>query len=238
MNESNLTCVSGYWKIKNKHGNKFDNWFKNTLKINCPYIFFGNKESIELVKNFRCNLPTYYIELNIEEFTTYKYKDNMIVDKSHCPSIELNLIWNEKIFMIQRALQINPFSSDFFMWIDSGIPIYRHKMPPTTSFPNINKLNKLPTDKFIYSSSITSNFNNNEFKKGKYHLHHHIVGTSYVLHKSIVDRWVELYSEYLKLIDKNDIFTDQVILTLIYKDHKDFFYKYSDGYGTICKDLF
>ena len=23
-----LTCVSGYWKIKNKHGNKFDNWFK------------------------------------------------------------------------------------------------------------------------------------------------------------------------------------------------------------------
>ena len=25
--------------------------FKNTLKINCPYVFFGNKESIELVKN-------------------------------------------------------------------------------------------------------------------------------------------------------------------------------------------
>ena len=238
MDQSKLTCVSGYWKIKNKHGNKFDDWFKNTLKINCPYIFFGNKDSIELVKNYRCNLPTYYIELNIEEFTTYKYKDNMIVDKSHCPSIELNLIWNEKIFLIQRALQINPFSSDFFMWIDSGIPLYRHKMPPTTSFPNINKLNKLPTDKFIYSSSKKKNYNNNEFKKGKYHLNHYISGTSYVIHKSIVDRWVELYSEYLKLIDKNDIFTDQVILTLIYKDHKDFFYKHSDGYGTICKDLF
>ena len=22
-----MTCVSGYWQIKNKHGNKFDNWF-------------------------------------------------------------------------------------------------------------------------------------------------------------------------------------------------------------------
>ena len=109
-----LTCVTGYWKIKNKHGNKFDNWFKNTLKINCPYIFLGDKESIDLVKNYRGKLPTYYIELNIEEFTTYKYKDKMITDPKHCPSIELNLVWNEKIFMLQRALQINPFNSEFF----------------------------------------------------------------------------------------------------------------------------
>ena len=43
----------------------------------------------------------------------------MISNQTHCPSIELNLIWNEKIFMIQRALKINPFSSDFFMRIDA-----------------------------------------------------------------------------------------------------------------------
>jgi len=38
---------------------------------------------------------------DIPEFMTYKYKDNMITDSVHCPSIELNLISNEKIFMIQ-----------------------------------------------------------------------------------------------------------------------------------------
>ena len=37
----------------------------------------------------------------------------MVTNKSNCPSIELNLIWNEKIFMIQRSIAINPFSSDF-----------------------------------------------------------------------------------------------------------------------------
>ena len=42
-----LTCVSGYWKIKNKHDNKFENWFNNTLKFNCPYVFFSDKETIE-----------------------------------------------------------------------------------------------------------------------------------------------------------------------------------------------
>ena len=33
-----FTCVSGYWQIKNKHGNQFNDWFKNSLKINCPYV--------------------------------------------------------------------------------------------------------------------------------------------------------------------------------------------------------
>ena len=78
-------------------------------------MFFGDKESLELIKKYRGDLPTHYIELSIEEFTSYKYRDNMITDQLHCPSIELNLIWHEKLFMIQRALKINPFSSDFFI---------------------------------------------------------------------------------------------------------------------------
>lgn len=235
-NKYKFTCVSGYWKIKNKHGNKFNDWFSNTLKINCPYVFFGDKETIEFIKQYRNDLPTHYIELNIESFETYKYKDNMITNPVHCPSIELNLIWNEKIFMIQKASKINPFSSDFFMWIDAGICTYRDKIPPSIPFPNIDKLNKLPEDKFIYSSTHNLVYNNN-FKKGLYHIFHHVSGT-YILHKNIIDKCVELYSKYLKLIDKNDIWTDQVILTLMYKDNIDLFYKYCDGYGAICTNLY
>jgi hypothetical protein len=236
-NKSKLTCVSGYWKIKNKHGNRFDNWFKNTLKINCPYIFFGDRESIESVKKYRSKLPTYYIELNIEEFITYKYIDKMRIDSVHCPSQELNLIWNEKIFMLQRALQINPFSSDFFCWIDAGICIYRDKNPPTSPFPNTNKLKNLPKNKFIYSSSLCYN-NNFTQKKKNYHLHHHISGTSYILHKNIIDNFTTLYKEYLeKLVDKNNIWTDQVVWTFIFKDNPDKFFKLCDGYGKIINYL-
>ena len=70
---------------------------KNTLKINCPYVFFGDKNTIKLVKQFRQELQTYYIEYEIKDFYMYKYKNKMITHKIHCPSIELNLIWNEKI---------------------------------------------------------------------------------------------------------------------------------------------
>jgi hypothetical protein len=91
-----LTCVSGYWNVKNKYENnnesKYDKWFQNTLQINCPYVFFTNKKGIEYIKKFRKDLPTYFIECSITDFKTYKYKDKMITHPGHCPSIELNFI--------------------------------------------------------------------------------------------------------------------------------------------------
>ena len=228
-----LTCVSGYWKIKNKHENKFDNWFHNTLKINCPYVFFGDKETIKLIKNYRGILPTYYIECTIEEFYTYSYRNKIITDPIHCPSIELNLIWNEKLFLVQKAAKLNPFHSSYFMWVDAGICIFRDVSPPNIPFPNLDKLNTLPKNKFIYSSSneYIESLVSNEY-------YHHISGT-YILHNNIIDDFVSIYKQYLdKLIDLNNIWTDQVILTHIFKDNKHLFYELTYGYGTIIKLLY
>ena len=46
-----LTCVTGYWNIKNKHGNKFEDWFENTLAVNNPYIIFSDKSLIDMAAN-------------------------------------------------------------------------------------------------------------------------------------------------------------------------------------------
>ena len=230
-----LTCVSGYWRVKNKHGTKFDKWFSNTLRVNCPYVFFSDKETIEIVKQYRVGLPTYYVECRMEDFYTFKYRDKMITHHVHCPSVELNLIWNEKIFLLQKASDLNPFNSEYFQWIDAGFGPYRNKCPPNRPFPNIEKLNSLPKDKFIYSSS--SPYNKKFVKVNSYY--HHVAGTSYVIHKSLINRFVEIYKEYLgKLVDRNNIWTDQVILTHIYKDNKDLFFKLCDGYGAITEYLY
>ncbi len=229
-----LTCVSAYWNISNKHGDKYIKWFKNTLKINCPYVFFSDKNTIELIKKYRKDLPTYYIELNIKDFYTYKYKNKMITHPYHCPSIELNLIWIEKLLMIQKAFNINPFNSKFFMWVDAGLCIYRKKKPPLTIFPNIDKLNNLPNNKFIFTS--TDEYNESFVKLDKYY--HYISGT-YLLKKTMINKFVNIYKSYLdKLINKNNIWTDQVILTHIYKDNKDLFFKLGEGYGKIVELLF
>lgn len=236
MNESTLTCVSGYWEIKNKHGDKFNNWFHNTLQINCPYVFFGDKETIEMIKKYRGDLPTHYIECNIDDFYTYRYRDKMATHPIHCPSVELNLIWNEKVFLIQKAAKLNPFSSSHFMWVDSGICTYRDNPPPKTPFPNLDKLSMLPKDKFIFTSS-TGYYNESMNQKNDYY--HYISGTAYLLHHSIIDNFVEIYKKYLdKLINKDNIWTDQVILTRIYKDNKHLFYRLSNGYGVMVSLLY
>lgn len=238
MNINNpLTIVSGYWKITNKHGNNFDKWFKNTLSINCPYVFFSDKETIEIIKTYRKELPTYYIECNIEDFHTYKYKDRMIIDNYHCPSVELNLIWNEKAFLVKKALEVNPFDSEFFCWVDAGICIYRDKKPPNIQFPSIEKLNKLPKDKFIYSSSRDKNYNNKFINDNM--LHHHVSGTSYILHKNIIKKFCICYESYLeKHVNKDQIWTDQIILTHMYSEQPHMFYKLADGYGEIIPKLY
>ena len=229
-----LTCVSTYFPIKNKHNNDYNDWFKNTLSINCPYVFFTNKDTIDLIKKYRKNLPTYYILCEINDFYTYKYRDKMITDPTHCPSIDLNLIWNEKIFMIQKAYEIIPFNSEWFMWMDAGICIFRDIKPPEKEFPNKNILDKLPKDKFIYSSS--EEYNEKLVSITNYY--HHISGT-FILHKNIIDKYVDIYKLYLeKLIDKNNIWTDQVIFTHIYKDYPNLYYKLCNGYGEITNVLY
>jgi hypothetical protein len=230
------TCISGYWSIKNKHGTKYNEWFKNTLAINCPYVFFSNKEGIEFIKQFRQDLPTHFIELEIKDFECYKYKDKFKTDPTHCPSVELNLIWHEKIFLVKRASELNPFNSEWFHWIDAGQCIYRNERPPFSVFPNIRKIDKLPKDKFIYSSSDPYI----ETKVSKTNYYHHIAGTSHIMHKTFVNKFLEIYKEYLEeyLDNINVLYNDQVILTHIYKDNKNMFYKLCDGYGEVTRALY
>ena len=185
-----LTIVSGYWLVTNKHDLRYLLWFENTLKINCPYIFFGNDETIEIIKEFRGELPTYYIKCELEEFYTYKYKDRILTDFYDCPSVELNMIWNEKIFLLEKASLLNPFNSEFFAWVDAGICTYRDNPPPDRVFPDETKLVVLPRDQFIFSSSINSicNFD----RVNRYTHYHHISGT-YVIYKTMIDTFVRLY---------------------------------------------
>jgi hypothetical protein len=233
-----VTCVSCYYTIKNKHDNKYINWFKNTLKINCPYIFFtDSNENIEIINNIRKNIPTYYIICPFTDFCTYKYKDKFIIDLIHCPSKELNLIWNEKIFMLLKSSIINPFDSEWFFWIDAGICIYRDIAPPDSEFPDLNKIINLPQNKFIFSSS------DNEYPDyDNIHVninYHFIAGTSYLLHKKFINEFALKYIYYLdKLINENNIWTDQLILTHMFKNEPDLFYLLCNGYGNIIKYLF
>lgn len=229
------TCVSGYWRIVNKHSDdNFSQWFETTLRVNCPYVFFGTKETIELAKKYRRELPTYYIELDVEQFHTYKYKDKMKTDPKHCPSQELNIIWNEKIFLIEKAKQLNIFKSDYFMWMDAAICSLRNTTHTKEPFPNEDKLSTIvKKHKFNFTSS-----DHPAFEPHRLGTYYHFVSGTFILHESIVDIALQLYRIYLeKYIEPTNLYTDQIIWTYIYNDFPDLFNQIGHGYGEIINLL-
>ena len=235
---SGLTIVSGFWNIKSKHKESdFRSWFWTSLRINCPYIIFGDKESLSIIYPYRNGLPTQVVELAIEDFYTYQYKDTIGINERHVPTKELNMIWNEKLFLIQKAKELNPFQSEWFLWVDAGICLYRSVLPPQKSLSESKKLFDLPKDKLIFTSSEQPEFNEKEFQKDKYY---HFISGTYMIHSSSVDGFVNLYKEacqkYLTLSEWYH--TDQVILTKMYKEKKELFHNVGHGYGKILDYLF
>lgn len=231
------TIVSAYWDVKGKHAaGSFQTWFQNTLSFNCPYIFFGNQQSIELVKQHRKNLPTYYVLLELDDFYTKKFKHFLAPHEIHVPSPEVCMIWLEKILLVQRAKEINPFNSEFFLWVDAGICSYRLQPPPQIHFDK-QKIIALPKDKFVFCSSdepLLPNFIHEN------HYYHHISGATFLLHISFIDTFVK---EYLSTLDKyinhyNWVNTEQKILTHMLQNHPDLFFKHGEGYGALIDLLF
>jgi hypothetical protein len=239
-NISNFTCVSGFWNVSNKHGNKFNDWFKNTLAINCPYVFFTAKENIKTIHKFRKDYTTYFIEKNINDFKTYNLNMKNKIHNTHVPSKELGLIWLEKMNLVLEASIVNPYKSVWFCWIDSGICIYRDKTPPLSPFPNPNKMHLLSSTQINYCTSETiSNDNLNKIKNWEYI--HNISGTSFILHISLIKKIYDLFYNYLnKCINETNEFicySDQCIWSHIYVDYPELFNKIGDGYGNIIKEL-
>ena len=232
------TVVSGYWDCTNKHGNKFASWFENTLLVNCPYVFFGTADTIASVKRIRRGLPTHCVELELADFHTRLYASDFVVHSVHCPSTDLNMIWNEKLFLMQRAARLNPFGSEWFAWVDAGICTYRTSPPPPATWPAQSKMRHLPKSKVIFTTSRSPLFSRYLASGKRYY--HCITGGAYLVHDSLLDHFVTLYDSYLSryVPTRATTYTDQVILTLLYKDRPDLFHRLGHGYGAALPLLY
>jgi hypothetical protein len=145
------------------------------------------------------------------------------------------MIWNEKIFLVNEAKKLNLYNTEWFSWIDAGVCIYRYKYPPEIIWGDIDILNTLPKNKFIYTTSDTDIINFDLI--GTYY---HIISGCFLIHESFIDIFKEIYKKYCeKLLIKNDwIYTDQVINTIIYKDNSELYFLAGHGYGNILPLLY
>ena len=240
---SNITVVSGYWKVKGKYNHdSYNEWFKNSLSINQRYIFFCDEKDIDYIKSFRNDYETEYIVHSADDFHSAKYATDDWMHFSNSPTKELSMIWHEKIHLMKMAKDYDDQqkkTTEFYVWIDSAIAPYRDKMPPSVRL-NLRDVNSLPHDKICHSGIF---INNDLMLDGSTSDRDIFSAGCIIIHNSMIDSVHELYYKSLEECNMNNVESgycgqEQHILTDMKDKYPDLFHKMSSGWGANLEVLY
>ena len=133
----NCTLVTSCFILKkyNQHSTNIDVFIKGLemlLKIPCYLVIFCDSLSIDKIKEIRnkYNLDniTHYIKKEIEELDYYSYidmirtnRENYHPTKDERTSPESHFICCSKFNFVLKAMDIDPFGTKKFGWIDSNV---------------------------------------------------------------------------------------------------------------------
>jgi len=218
----NITIVSGYWKVKNKYSHeKYSTWFQNSLKINQRYFFYCDEKDKDYIKTFRTGYDTIFTHYPLENFYSERFYRNPTLHSLHVPSYELGKIWHEKMHLLKLTKDNDTNPTDFYVWCDAGVCIFRDFLPPQHRL-NLKDANSLPHDKVCYSWARDDD--------------HCFAATVLIMHKNMIDLIHDLFYEYLEKCCKNMVGdwrtgSDQFIFTQILHDYPEHFFKISHNYG-------
>lgn len=126
-----VTLVTAYFELtRNKHNGRYfyTKWARNVLMIKSPMVIFtDNKELFKPIRDsFGMENLTVYVETSLKALTTTKTYIKSIQDKLHMDieryvnNPELYALWYAKPEMVSRAVKLNPFGTQKYMWIDIG----------------------------------------------------------------------------------------------------------------------
>ena len=228
-----VTVVSGYWAISSKHSNgDYSKWMKNAITINAPLIFFYDSDQVKhTIENLRIGYPTKFYKLAINDFIVNKTYNRAWTHPIHIPTAELGMIWLEKLYMLEKSIAWNPYNTTWFAWTDVGNAYYRNTRISPLRWPDPTLLKKLPTNKIIYTDSVT-------------HGDHSFAGTAFLTHQSVHPQLLQRFNESLTqcaegkvprlgrhIMQPYECGSDQYIFSIMKTDHPQLFHCIGNGYG-------
>jgi hypothetical protein len=222
-NENNLLVVSGYWNIKNKHDNLYNKWFKNTLNINQTYVFYCDKDINDYILSFRNGYETIFVNYPLNNFFSKNYIHTNEIHEIHVPSKELGYVWNEKMHLLKITKDNDKNNTEYYIWIDAGISIYRDDPPPNKKLIiNTNIINQ----KKLYYSEVNESY-------------HNFAAGVILIHRDVID---EIHDKYYNLLnscqDEWKCNSEQYIFTKLILLYPELFYKLTNGYGEMLNKIF
>lgn len=128
-NPSNTLVTAFVSNVNNRYNdgvNKYYNNGKLLLKSTIPKIIFVDKIMFDLIGNNYDQTNTVIIEIKKNSIYFYNYLDqlfkfNLNTNNTNKDTLEYIFTICNKTEWIKEAIEINPFNTDNFVWVDFGI---------------------------------------------------------------------------------------------------------------------
>lgn len=229
--DNSVTVVSAYYQFSSKHTNdKYKLWIRNFLE-NCPchLVFFTDTTSQKFIEESRSKYAnrTKIVVLPIEEWESSRILTNLEWDEQHRKDPEINIhavnlykVWFEKKNFVLKAIEMNPFQHDYFLWTDAGIVRDDASLNYIQTYPNISKLDTNKIALLNIAPFVEDDMNDYSFQ-GKDRLGGGIIGAN-------SNMWNLFDEKYNRIFLKNArsghfVGKDQSIMARMYLEDKDIF---------------
>ena len=254
-----ITLSTCWYVLKSKFDEKtYLEWIKNIISItnNFNLVIYTDIESLKKLNIKLDNKKIKIIIKPFECFVTYKYKNNWIKNHKNSKLIlhknidwKLNMLWNEKVFLVNETIKEKYFDTEYYGWCDIGYfrnrendlhTKYLSKWPNNEKIINKNYIEYgcVQNNKLIYEK-LSSDIENHYVNNLKSHPLLNIeeicfAGGFFILNKELIDKFINLYDNKLMYYFKNNfiIKDDQTILldiifmnVSLFKIHKENLYK-------------
>lgn len=162
----NITFVTALYNIQREEkgdGRKWMDyleWFKNTLKMPLKMVIYIPQELVSFVEEHRPKeYATKIVVQELEAIPYAKYEPAIAAilqnpeyrlkmknpDRVECRLPYYNIIQYSKFKWLEEVAMLNPFSSDYFFWIDGGIS----RFVPMELYSRIVARIELPVHKLV-----------------------------------------------------------------------------------------
>jgi hypothetical protein len=228
------TIVTAYFQLKiaKASHDTYVKWMKNMLAIKNPMVIFCDAASKPLIESLRSDTEnTIIIETTFKDFYTYRYAQAfsqhyaLDTEKHVGHNMLLYMIWSEKSHFLKRAIELNHFNTDYFLWVDIGC--FRVPNTQYIHWPNPEKVAKLDKSK-VLMLSVTP-FSAEELECNSLHnlpsfqTKNRIGGTMFGGCRDILLKWHAKYYEMLEHFIRINRFIgkDQSIMNSVYLLNRD-----------------
>ena len=259
---NNIITLSTCWyNLKSKFDNKtYLNWIKNLLSMVNKFnlVIYTDADSIKQIINLRelSNKKIKIIIKPFEEFHTYRYKKYWIENhqksnlKLHIHTDwKLNMLWNEKVFLVNETIKNRYFDTLYYGWCDIG---YFRNRPNDL---NTRYLSNWPNNTKLLSNALNNNYihygcvqnNGTIYIKQQNEIKSHysdklasqptdqiedicFAGGFFILRRELIDIYVKIYDEKIMYYFTNNyiIKDDQTIIIDVIFTNPNLFYTHTE----------